>query len=268
MSVINWKLNLRLLENAWVRSFAFRGDILLFRIHDFVNPLAQILIWEAVFRTRDTFGAYTHDTMLSYVLVSTVFFALSRNWLVHVVGDDIKEGRLNQYLVKPVSYISYNLWMGIGRTALATLFAVVAIAILTFFYRDAIYVPDATHFFLAVSVTAAGFFMNMLLSISLGFMAFWITTISGLDSAATWARSFLGGTMLPLDIVSPAFVHISLFLPFAYTGYVPTQIFLGNLTAFEGIRSLAVVLAWIVILSVVLKLQWHFGVKRYEGTGI
>ncbi|TAK04670.1 hypothetical protein EPO33_01600 [Patescibacteria group bacterium] len=265
---MRWKLNLRILENAWVRSFTWRGDIFFYRLQDVVNPLAQIIIWESVFRTRDTFGGYTHETMLSYVLVSTFFFALSRNWITGNVGEDIKEGKLNQYLVKPLSYITYNVWMGIGRTALATLFALAVVAVLVVAYRGSLYIPDLPHFALALAVTLAAFFMNMLLSIALGLAAFWMTSVEGFGNAVMFGRNFLAGSMFPLDIVSPLFVSVSAALPFAYTSYVPAQIFLGKMTIAQGLAALAVVGCWTMILYIVVRLEWRFGIRRYEGTGI
>lgn len=262
------KLTIRILENAWVRSLTWRADILFYRLQDVFNPLAQILIWEAVFRTRDTFGSYTHDSMLSYVLASTFFYALSRNWVTRNIGDDIKEGRLNQFLVKPISYVSFSIWMGIGRTALATLSAVIVISILAFLYRGTLYIPDLPHFLLALAVTLAAFFMNMLLSIALGFAAFWITAIDGFGDAVLLVRNFLAGSMFPLDIVSPLFMSVSLVLPFAYSSFIPAQIFLGKMSMQESFSALGIVGLWIIVLYAVVRLEWRFGIRRYEGVGI
>jgi ABC-2 type transport system permease protein len=262
------KLAQRIFVNSWIRSLAWRGDIVLFRVYDIINPLSQLLIWQAVFRTRETFGGYTKETMLTYVLISTLFIAFSRNWMTATVGDEIKRGELSQYLVKPLSYVFYSFWMGIGRTALATLLALVVILLFIPFFRNEFFVPSTTDVFFASTITLLSLVMNMLLSIAIGLGAFWTTSVDGLSDATNFIRRFFAGAFFPLDIVSPGFLAFAKFLPFPYTGYIPAQIFLGKMSVVESIEAVGIVVFWIFFLLVLIKVGWRFGVRRYEGVGI
>lgn len=110
--------------------------------------------------------------------------------------------------------------------------------------------------------------MNMLLSISFGLWAFWITSIEGFSEAMVAVRDFFSGNWLPLDIISPAFVMLSRAFPFAYTSYIPAQVFLGRMSLRDGFLSLLIEFVWVAILYVLVRLQWRFGIRRYDGIGI
>lgn len=251
-----------------MQSFAWRSDIFFYRTYDVINPLVQILIWTSVFRTTREFAGYTKETMVTYVLVSTVFIALSRNWVSRSVGVDIKEGRLNQYLVKPLSYIQYTMWATVGRTMLATAMALAVIVVLAIAFRHDLYVPDAAHSALAVAIVIVAFVMNLFLSILVGLMAFWMTSVEGFSDAFYLVRQFLSGGMFPLNIVSPGFLFVMKALPFSYAGFVPAQVFLGQMSIADGIVSLAIVIAWTVALAAACKVIWAYGIRTYEGVGI
>lgn len=268
MKLASPRLAYSLIQNAWVRSFAWRGDIFFYRLGDFLNPLTQIIIWNAVFATTAVFAGYDKQTMISYVLTSAVFIALSRNWLTYNTATDIKEGRLNQYLVKPVSYLQYSVWVGIGRTLLAMIFALIAISVLAFIFRHDLYVPEPAHLAVSILIALLAYFMNLLISIAVGLTAFWLTSIDGFSDAYYLLRQFLSGGMFPLNIVGPWFLLSMRALPFAYSGYIPSQVFLGKMSIVDGLVSVLVEIAWLVALYFILQILWRVGIKKYEAIGI
>lgn len=265
---MNWKLSGRILENSWTQSFTWRGDIVFYRMWDVIVPVSQMIVWTAVFSTTATFAGYTKETMLSYVLMTTLFLALSRNWALWNIGQEIREGKLNQYLVKPLSYVSYQFWMGIGRTLLATIFAMIVITTLICIFRQSLFFPDIGHFVLAFAVSVVSFFLNLLLSIFFGLFAFWLTSMDGFSDAMVGLRDVFSGGAFPIDLAGAGFVFASRLLPFAYTGYIPSQIFLEKMSIRDGFISLGIEFAWIALLLVLIKIEWKYGVKNYEGIGI
>jgi len=64
------------------------------------------------------------------------------------------------------------------------------------------------------------------------------------------------------------FVNVSYFLPFAYTIYVPVQLYLGKISFAEGLRGLAIEILWLVALYIIIKVVWRLGLRKYESVGI
>jgi ABC-type uncharacterized transport system permease subunit len=60
----------------------------------------------------------------------------------------------------------------------------------------------------------------------------------------------------PLSFLGVSFLTISLFFPFAYSFYVPTQLYLNNISYEQGVIGLMVQLFWIVVLYFVIKISW------------
>ena len=265
---IRWKLYRQIVESAWVQSFAYRADIFWYRGWDVVAPLCTLLLWSAVFSTRNEFQGYTKETMLTYVLISTLCLVLSQNWLHKTIGGDIREGRLNQFLVKPVSYIEYRFWSGIGKTALETISSLVVIVALMCIFSSSLYIPTVRDVMLSLVVISLGFLLNLYLSVVLGFCAFWMTSVEGFGETVNAIRYFFSGNAFPFDILGRGYQFVATALPFAYLGYIPTQVFLGRMTGQEIFYALLEELAWITALIIIAHILWRFGIKKYEGVGI
>lgn len=81
-------------------------------------------------------------------------------------------------------------------------------------------------------------------------------------------KRFFAGGYFPLSLLPSGFVTVSFFLPFAYSIFVPAQLYLSKISPWIGLQGLGVQLVWILILALIIKLVWFKGLKRYEGVGI
>ncbi len=81
-------------------------------------------------------------------------------------------------------------------------------------------------------------------------------------------RRFFAGGYFPLNLLPTWFVTMSFFLPFAYSFFVPAQIFLGRMPLVTAWKGIGIEVMWIGILFIAIKITWHFGIKKYEGVGI
>ena len=108
----------------------------------------------------------------------------------------------------------------------------------------------------------------MLLSYLIGLIAFWTDEVDGIYSSIDSLKRFFSGGYFPLSLLPQSFVTLSFLLPFAYSIYVPTQLYLRKIDLTTGLKGVAVQLIWIGVLSLIIKFVWTRGLKNYEGVGI
>ena len=72
--------------------------------------------------------------------------------------------------------------------------------------------------------------------------------------------------MIPLEWISQWMPWVE-WLPFKYLAYFPAAIMLGKVPVETLPRELTIQAAWIVVLLVMNRTAFHFGVKRYGAFG-
>lgn len=73
--------------------------------------LVQYFIWTAVYQHsgESALFSYSYHQIILYTILAGLVSKLIATQFEHQIVDDIKNGGLNKYLIKPVSYFGYRL---------------------------------------------------------------------------------------------------------------------------------------------------------------
>ena len=111
------------------KALAYRADFLLTLASCIFPILMQVCLWTALYAAgaADT-GGYTYEQMILYTLLAGITARIVATGFENDVAQDIKDGGLNKYLVKPVDYGGYYFAQFLGGKAgpIAFLLAVTA----------------------------------------------------------------------------------------------------------------------------------------------
>jgi len=259
-----------IITNEIQRQFTYRASIAAYAFGNIAELVALTVIWTIVYRGIDSINGYSSQEMISYVVFAWFFsfltttYAFERN-----VARDIHLGTLSNLLVKPQSYIRYVMALATGRITIAFLIVLVQGAIVFSFFRNTlIFSLDWKTIILLVLMLIATYFINLFLSVLIGFIAFWTTEINGTYYSLKVFSRFMSGTFFPISLLPVFFVKASFFLPFVYTIYIPVQLYLGKISFAEGLKGLMMEMLWLVGLYAIIKIVWKAGLKKYESVGI
>jgi ABC-2 type transport system permease protein len=247
----------------------YRFDIIAYRVGDLMEMLIIILMWSAIYNGNTKIGDYTLPEMLTSLIIGNLVAVLLRNFLYEVISKDIKDGLLSAHLLKPIPYFRYIIIREIGRIAMVTMISGATQLVVTIFFIDRIILNnDPVVISVIVLMVVLAFIIEMLVSYLTGLIAFWQDEVNGLHYIILSLRKFFAGGYFPLSLLPAWFVTTSFLLPFAYSFFVPAQLYLGKLSIHAGLKGIAIELVWIVLLYLFIKITWHFGIKKYEGVGI
>lgn len=258
-----------IIRSAWVRQLNFRFTIWAYRVGEMAEVLVLILMWSAIYAGGGgIIKGFSLNEMITYVLVGNFVAAIIRNFLPSGVSRDINEGRLSMYLVKPISYIKYTFINEIGRAGFITLAAIGTQGLMILFFLDRVVLnTDWRYIVLIALMVFFAFIIEMLLGFLVGTIAFWTEEVEGIQSTIDRIKRFFSGGYFPLSLLPVALATVSTYLPFAYSFFVPAQLYLKKIDLQAGIVGLGIQLIWIILLSIIVSVVWKEGLKRYEATG-
>lgn len=264
------KKYLTLIKITWQRALTYRFTVFAYRIGEMLEIIVLIFMWSAIYDSQTIIKGYTLQEMITYLLVGGLINVIVRNWLSEAVAKDIKNGNLSVFLTKPIEYMNYMFFREIGRISVAFFMSVASQTLVIIFFLDKVILrfDSASHLLLIAFMIILAFITEWLISYLIGLIAFWTDEVDGIYSTASRLRKFFAGGYFPLSLLPPLFVNISFALPFAYSFFVPTQLYLGKMDIATGLKGIAIQLFWIFALFVIVKFVWKRGLKRYEGIGI
>lgn len=253
----------------WQRGLTYRFTVIGFRIGEIGETLILILMWSAIYGGQETVKGFSLREMITYILVGNLFSVMVRNFLSDIISHDIKDGRLSMYLIRPMSYFTYLFYREIGRLSFSTGVSVFSQAfVIIFFLNKFIWNFDAAYLALVAVMIFLAFIIEFLLACLVGFIAFWTNEVDGLYRTVERIKKFFSGGYFPLNLLPVYFLNISFFLPFAYSFFMPAQLYLKKIDLTTGLKGIVVQIVWIITLSGIVKIVWKRGLIKYEGVGI
>jgi ABC-2 type transport system permease protein len=258
---------------------AYRGDFILGTAMRFLPIVTQVFLWTAVFAatTRNDIAGYSRTDIVAYYLLTMVTRAFSSMpGLAGGIARSVRDGSIKKYLVQPVDYVSFLLAARIAHKLVYYAVALIPFGVVFVICRGYFPpVPDAATIAVFTLSLVLSFLLGFFMEATLGMLGFWFLEVSSIIFAYMLVQYLLSGHMFPLDMlagVPTGLVGVSVadvvrWLPFEYTAYFPAAVWLGKIRGAELARSLAIEVAWVVVMAVACRVAWWRGTRRYSAFG-
>lgn len=251
-------------------TFVYRWNFLLRSLFGFVPLAGTVFIWKAMFAEHSgPIAGYDFAAMMYYfiltILVDNLVTPTEDEWQI---ASDIREGQINSFLTKPLSYLSYRVSLYLSYRALYTAVTLLPVVLIFVYFRAYLTAPrDALTWLLAIVSLAMAGFIQFFIAYSLAMLAFWILEISTVVFILYSFEYFLSGHIFPLDIM-PAWLQGALkWMPFTYELYFPISVFLEKVRGADLYAGLAIQTGWLLVTWAIARLMWSRGVRRYQAVG-
>lgn len=255
---------------SWENSLVYRLNFILWRFRTILQLLLIYFIWWTVFESSngsEIFG-YTKASILTYVMVAALLRAIILSSRAMDVGNQINDGSIVNFLVKPLNFIKYYLTRDLADKTLNTAFAIFEVTIFILILKPEI-ISQTDIFILFLTILAAIFAVIIYFCISLivSMLAFWVES--------SWAFLFLmtiflegfGGGLFPIDILPKNIFNMLMLTPFPYLIYFPSKLYLGGLSNNEILFGFSIIFFWVIILWILMRWVLQMGLKAYTAFG-
>lgn len=255
-------------RNTFDETFTYRLNFTMWRIRELLQLLTVFFLWNAIIPKNGSVLGYNQEQILTYILGTAIVSSIVFSSRSYGVGEEINNGNLSNFLIKPMNYFMYWFAKDAGDKVMNIFFATIEIALILFFFHPKVFIQtDPSYLFLSViTITIATilyFFFNFLL----GAIGFWSPEVWAPRFIFSILLSFFSGGLFPLDILPKGIFDVFQFLPFTYLLYFPVKVYLGQISTSEVVHGIFVGLFWLLAIYIFTKLIWNKGLKNYSAQG-
>jgi ABC-2 type transport system permease protein len=253
-------------------TLVYRANFLFRSAFGLIPLLATIYLWRAVFAGKPSepeIAGYTLAGMTSYYLLVTIVDMLTAvtddDWQI---AADIREGGINQFLLKPIDYLAYRLCLFAANRLIYTTFALLPVAFFIAVQRHYFVFPSspAALGWCILSTLLTGI-LQFLMSYSMALLAFWVLEVSTFIFILFAFEYIAGGHLFPLDILPTWLAQVLNFTPFPYQLFFPVSVYLGRTSGMALWRGMFIQVFWVVAFYALARWMWRRGIRKYTAFG-
>ncbi len=239
-------------------NFAYPADLLSRSI------TIVLFMWVFVQLWRTTYSAVGQEVIAGLSLRETLWYlmlaetiVLSRPRLSGAIAEAVKDGSIAYLLNKPYNFLFYQASVGLGNSAIQTVFNALAGGTIVWLMVGP--PPDPRGWPLVPAAMLAAWCIDFCISAVIGLTAFVTEDVTAFEWIYQKVMFILGGLLIPLDFYPDWLQSISFFLPFAYTVYGPARLFVQpELARFAALFTGQLI--WLTILGLLLYFIYRRGV--------
>jgi ABC-2 type transport system permease protein len=229
---------------GWRDTWAVPGAL----VGTFLSYAVILSIWASLFRLLPAAAlarlSLQSETLVWYLAVTEIV-AFSIGYAYRDIQDEIKNGGVAAFLVRPLGYVYLVAAQELGRTTAKLSAVALPAAALAFALTHDVPLPLSATLPLMLSI-AAGVGLLLAVQISIGLTTAWLGTARPVFFIVQKLMFVLGGLVVPLDAYPRALAAIAWLTPFPAILYAPASATLDPTGAHMG-RMLALQVVWLVI---------------------
>ena len=264
-----------ILRINWINALEYRANALIGLFAILSGLFIEYQIWTLIFDSNNystisidgVEKGYNFEQLIVFIFLSIIVGQLKSSWVTSSeMILEIRQGLINKYLIRPVSYFWYHFMMFIG---INSLYFIVYMSLLILF----VYIFPGMIFQTFISIF--GFLATLILSIYLSYciyfimvcFAFWFGEVRSIVVAYNVGMLMISGQYIPIRLFPEEVLSIVKWTPIPYLVDLPVSIATGIIPQNQWISSISIGFIWCLILTIICFIIYKQGIKGYEAYG-
>lgn len=254
-----------MLRAGFASAVAYRAELVVWMLTT-TMPLVSLSLWSAVAENGQV-GRYGQRDFAVYFMAVLLVRQLTSSWIVWELNYEIRQGVLQQRLLKPIHPFWVYSAANLGALPLRVVLSAPLVAISAIFF-EALPLPHTLGgiFAFCVALTQA-WLINFFVMALVGGLAFFIESSLGVFEFYLLAFVLLSGYIVPLDLFPEGIRRVAVWLPFRFTVAFPVEIATGTLAEGTVGPLLAVQAAYVLATGLGAWAVFRTGVRRFGAFG-
>ena len=228
-----------------------------YEFHVYGNILMQTVImitssffWKALYRNQSVKNGVDADSMLSYIIVSSMLSVLFTTNVERRIQTSVEKGTVATDMMKPVNLFGIYFAEDIGNVLALMLQNMLPIFLIGSLLIKMPVIANLADLPLFLAATAESFLINWLIAALFGMIAFRAININALIQVKRHLLRLLSGSIIPLWFFPPVLSGILSSLPFVYIYQLPLSIFIGKGDRREQLLQMGIQTVWLTVLTI------------------
>ncbi len=262
---MNHKGGWALIKSSWLSWMQHRLFFFLLAFRWMVPPLIYLFVWSTAASGRSVAGM-TRDQFITYYLVLILVNQLTYSQTNWTVGDVIRSGELNPWLLRPMSPLYSTISSEVAGKVVYMAFVLPTTAVLALVLRPELSVSlQSTLAF--IPALAFAWALRFFWGYWLALLAFWATRADALLAVQDGLIFLLGGLVAPTVLLPGVMGTLAKILPFRYMVAFPVEVWVGQVDDGALRTGFAVQIGWLAAAAILSAMLWRKGLRHYTALG-
>ena len=262
---MNHRGGMALIRGTWLSWLQYRSFFFILAFGWMVPPLVAMFVWTAAAGDGEV-GGIQGSMFVAYYLVLILVNQLTYSQTNWTVGDIIREGMLNHWLIRPLSPFYQILSSEIAGKVVYLVFTIPIVTILMVLLKPS-FSFSAGQFFIFWLALLLAWALRFLWGLWIALLAFWATRADALLALQDSLIFIFSGMIAPVAILPGFLQKLAEFLPFRYMVGFPVEILTANLTTQQIQMGLIIQSLWLMFTAILCWLIYKKGLVRYSAIG-
>lgn len=254
-----------LIKSSWLSWMQYRSFFFILAFGWMIPPLIYMLVWSGA-AGEDTLGGLTSGEFIAYYLILILVNQLTYSQTNWTVGDVIRMGSLNNWLLRPMLPLYHPLANEIAGKVVTMIFVIPVAAILAIFLRPELH-TTWNNVALALLALAFAWVLRFFWGFWLALLAFWTARADALLALQDSLVFLLAGIVAPVWMLPSGLQLAARILPFRFMVSFPVEVLMGQVSGYDLLIGFGYQALWAAVAMTISALVWRLGLRRYTAIG-
>lgn len=243
------KKYLYVIKTQIIKSMTYEFNVYGNIIMQTIIMITSAYFWRALYKGRGMVGDVDADSMLTYVVISSLLSVLLITNVERRIQTSVVKGTVATDMMKPVNIFGVYFAEDIGNIIALIFQNMLPILIIGSLMIRVPRMADIRDLPLLIISVAESFLINWLIAALFGMIAFTAVNIDALIQVKKHLLRLLSGSIIPIWFFPPGVARVLQSLPFVYIYQLPLSIYIGRGDRAQQLGQMRIQSLWLVILA-------------------
>ena len=254
---------------TWIQALEYKANVIVGLFAVCSGILIEYILWDNIYFIKkvNVINGFTLHELLVYIFFGIMVGQLKSSWVTSFeMIECIRNGGLNKYLMRPISFFSYHFYLFIGYNSLFYI---------SYFFMTVLFQIVFPGWAFQNLLQLIGFVLFLSIAVFLSYCiyflmvctAFWFGEVRVLILAFNLTNRVFAGAIIPLEFFPENLLSIIHMTPLPFLVNIPVNIAFGKIPSNDWLVLCFQGTFWIFIVFVLGKIAYSKGIKKYEGFG-
>ncbi|MBR2767986.1 MAG: ABC-2 family transporter protein [Solobacterium sp.] len=243
------KKYLYVIKTQIIKSMTYEFNVYGNIIMQTIIMITSAYFWRALYKGQGMVGDVDAESMLTYVVLSSVLSVLLITNVERRIEKSVEKGTVATDLMKPINLFGVYFAEDIGAVIALVFQNMLPILIIGSLMIRVPVMADVHDLPLFLISVIESFLINWLIAALFGMIAFTAVNIDALIQVKKHLLRLLSGSIIPVWFFPAGAARVLESLPFVYIYQLPLSIYIGRGTRAEYLRQMGIQSFWLVILA-------------------
>ncbi len=240
---------LYIIKTQIIKSMTYEFNVYGNIVMQTIIMITSAYFWKALYRQHSSAGGVDAESMLTYVILSSVLSVLLITNVERRIEQSVGKGTVATDMMKPVNLFGVYFAEDIGSIIALVFQNMLPILLIGSLMIKVPVMADLRDLPLFVVTVVQSFLINWLIAALFGMIAFTAVNIDALIQVKKHLLRLLSGSIIPIWFFPAGVAKVLSSLPFVYIYQLPLSIYIGKGDRIEQLAQMRIQSVWLLVLA-------------------